>query len=405
MAGRTRPAFADGRPNTDDPRHTLLNYPRKPVGGHVSADRRWNIVWIVVESWRFDVFTPENTPNIWQFSRRAQVFDRHMSGGNSTRFGIFSLMYGLHGSYWWSVLAEEREPVLVAKLAEENYRFRILSSSALRYPEFRRTAFVSVLPSISDRFPGQDSPERDVHLARTFDEFLASASPDERFFAFLFLDSPHSPFLFPPAYTKYLPISEPSVLEAETPAGVRGMFNRYRNSVFYVDSVVGRILDGLAQRGLLERSVVVITGDHGQEFYEHGFFGHGSAFTPEQSRVPLIMYVPQMPFREYSHLTQHQDLPATMLALLGINDPPARYSLGRNMLEVAERPYAVVCGYRDCALQDSEGWVVFGIEGKTTLQFDVRDADYAEVEDRAAAVRRRAQPLGEVMREMRLFLR
>jgi uncharacterized protein len=389
-----------------DASQSALVYPQAPVVGSVKADHRWNVVWIMIESWRADTFTADNTPNIWRFSRDAQIFRQHLSGGHSTRFGIFSMIYGLHGTYWWPILAEGREPVLIAKLAEAGYRFRILSSTSLGYPEFRRTAFVSVRSSLTDNLPAATVDERDVLQARAFQEFLEATPRDDAFFAFMFLGSPHFPFLFAPEHAKFLPIIEdPTVAQAQSAEGGRLMYNRYRNSVHSVDSIVGTILDALEHRGLLDRSIVVITGDHGQEFYEHGFFGHGSAFTPEQTHVPLIMRVPGLSFREHDHLTQHQDLPATMLALLGVNDPPERYSLGRNMLEGRARPYAVVCGFRECALQDSEGWVVFGVEGKTSLSLEVRDRNYVEVEDSAPAVSRRLERLVAIMAEMRLFLR
>ncbi|HEY7141196.1 MAG TPA: sulfatase-like hydrolase/transferase [Methylomirabilota bacterium] len=391
---------------SSDPGESALDYPRAAVVGSVRADHRWNVVWIMVESWRSDTFTAENTPNVWRFSRRAQVFQQHLSGGNSTRFGIFSALYGLHGTYWWPVLAEGHGPVMLAKLVEAGYRFRILSSTSLGYPEFRQTAFVSVRSSLTDRLPAATVAERDVLQARAFQEFLESTPRDDAFFAFMFLGAPHFPFLFPPDHAKFLPILEqPTIAQAQTPEGGRRMYNRYRNSIHSVDSVIGSILDALERRGLLDRSIVVVTGDHGQEFYEHGFFGHGSAFTPEQTHVPLVMHVPGLPFHEYGHLTQHQDLPATMLALLGVDDPPERYSLGHNMLEGRERPYAVVCGFRECALQDQEGWVVFGVEGKTALSLEARDRDYVEVGDLATAVNRRRDRLLATMQEMRAFLR
>ena len=53
------------------------------------------MVWIVVESWRFDTMNRENTPNIWEFGQKALVFNNHYSGGNASRFGGFSLLYGL----------------------------------------------------------------------------------------------------------------------------------------------------------------------------------------------------------------------------------------------------------------------------------------------------------------------
>jgi membrane-anchored protein YejM (alkaline phosphatase superfamily) len=389
-----------------DPRQSALNYPRAPVVGAIRADHRWNVVWIVIESWRADAFTADNTPNIWRFSRRAQVFLQHRSGGHSTRFGIFSLLYGLHGTYWWPFLAEGREPVLIAKLAEAGYRFRILSSTSMGYPEFRRTAFVSVRPFISDRFPGDTVGVRDPEQARAFEAFLEATPRDDAFFGFLFLGAPHFPYRFPPEHARFLPVlKEPTIAQAQTPEGARRMHNGYRNSVHYVDSVVGSVLGALERRGLLDRSIVAITGDHGQEFYEHGFFGHGSAFTPEQTHVPLVLGVPGLPFHEHDHLTQHQDLPATVLGLLGVDDPADRYSLGRSMLEGKGRPYAVVCGFRECALQDADGWVIFGVESKTALSIEARDRNYVEVDDARAAVARRLGSLTTIMREMRLFIR
>jgi membrane-anchored protein YejM (alkaline phosphatase superfamily) len=389
-----------------DPAQSALVYPRVPVVGTVKPDRRWNVVWIVIESWRADTFTADNTPNIWRFSRDAQVFRQHLSGGHSTRFGIFSMLYGLHGTYWWPFLAEGREPVLISKLSEAGYRFRILSSTSLGYPEFRRTAFVSLRPSLTDNLPAPTVDERDVLQARAFQDFLEATPREESFFAFMFLGSPHFPFLFAPEHAKFQPIVEdPTIAQAQTAEGGRLMYNRYRNSVHSVDAIAGTIVGALERRGLLDRTIVVITGDHGQEFYEHGFFGHGSAFTPEQTHVPLVMHVPGLSFREHDHLTQHQDLPATMLTLLGVDDPPDRYSLGRNMLEGRGRPYAVVCGFRECALQDSDGWVVFGVEGKTSLSLEARDRNYVELEDSGPAVSRRLDRLMAVMGEMHFFLR
>ena len=389
-----------------DPSQSSLKYPLAPIAGRIRADHRWNVVWIVIESWRADTFTADNTPIIWRFSRRAQVFRRHLSGGHSTRFGIFSMLYGLHGTYWWPFLAEGKEPVLIAKLAEAGYRFRILSSTSLGYPEFRRTAFVSVRSFLTDRLPGETVEARDVQQARAFEAFLESTPRDDAFFGFLFLGAPHFPFLFSPEHAKFMPVLEdPTIARIQTPEGGRLMYNRYRNSVHYVDSVVGLVLDALERRGVLDRSIVVITGDHGQEFYEHGFFGHGSAFTPEQTHVPLIMYVPGRPFREYDHLTQHQDLPATILELLGVDDPPDRYSLGRSMLEGRGRPYAVICGFRECALQDADGWLIFGVESKATLALEARGRDYVELADANAAVAGRLDILTTIMQEMRAFIR
>ena len=51
---------------------------------------------IVIEEWRFDAIDPVTTPHLWKLAERGQRFHRHFSTGNSSRYGIFGLMYGLH---------------------------------------------------------------------------------------------------------------------------------------------------------------------------------------------------------------------------------------------------------------------------------------------------------------------
>lgn len=245
----------------------------------------------------------------------------------------------------------------------------------------------------------------DRRRLRPAPEEFVGAAPG-LFVAFLFLDSPYFPPDFPPEYAKYPPVdSNLSLLQVDSRENTRRMFNRSRNSVLLVDSVVGRIRGALERAGLGDRTIVAITGDHGREFGEHGFFGHGSAFTSEPTQVPFVLYPPGLPFREHTHRTNHHDLPATMLMLLGVDDPPARYNLGRNALEAVERPSAVSGGYRACALRDADGWLIFGIEGKTAHRFEVRDREHRKLRDGTGAVRRQAHQLAEIMRDMQRFFR
>lgn len=60
--------------------------------------------------------------------------------------------------------------------------------------------------------------------------------------------------------------------------------NRYINSCHHLDSQLGRIIHYLESNQLLEKTIVIITGDHGEEFMEKGHWGHNSAYTEEQIR-------------------------------------------------------------------------------------------------------------------------
>src|SRR3972149_3392096 len=160
---------------------TMLNYPLKEpeINGNL---HKWNIVWITIESWRFDMMNEDITPNIADFSKHAIVFNKHYSGGNATRFGVSPMFYGIYGTYWHQFLAERRSPVFMDTLMKLDYDFKILSSTKLTYPEMRSTSFVRVPEnSIEDRIPGEAGIERDVKMEELFKEYLNDKGKDRPF--------------------------------------------------------------------------------------------------------------------------------------------------------------------------------------------------------------------------------
>lgn len=67
----------------------------------------------------------------------------------------------------------------------------------------------------------------------------------------------------------------------------------YLATVAMADAFVGNVLDSLEQAGLAENTLVVVTSDHGEEFGEHGFFGHGTSLYDATTRIPLIARLPK----------------------------------------------------------------------------------------------------------------
>jgi membrane-anchored protein YejM (alkaline phosphatase superfamily) len=97
-----------------------------------------------------------------------------------------------------------------------------------------------------------------------------------------------------------------------------------------------------------------VTGDHGEEFMEKGRWGHASAYSEEQTRVPLLLYVPGHAPGEVTRMTSHLDLPATLLPLFGVTNPSSDYSLGYDMLNGPERKFTVVSSWDALAYVDAE---------------------------------------------------
>jgi arylsulfatase A-like enzyme len=97
---------------------------------------------------------------------------------------------------------------------------------------------------------------------------------DGRFFGWVFFPGPHSPYV---AHFDDMP--------AKTER------DRYRQELRYVDGMIRKLLDHLEQTGLDRNTIVIIHGDHGEEFNEHGKHGHEALYR-ECSNVPLIVNIP-----------------------------------------------------------------------------------------------------------------
>lgn len=330
-----------------------LHYPRRPLDCPMPPERR-NIVLIVIDSWRFDALTPQITPNIHRFAGGAAIFEDHWSAANATRTGIFTLFYGLPGTYWHSALGERRGPASISALLAQQYRIEVFRSTPLYSPEFDKTVFTDV-PGVRMLSDGRGPADWDADLTRDFIAFLDTPEASEPFFAFLFYDSPHA-FALPEGYRQpFQPtINGPAnylTLDEDTdPVPAR---NRYFNAVHYVDELVGQALDRLGRDGLLENSVVVITGDHGQEFNENGlnFWGHNGNFSRWQAQVPFVIRGPDIPAGRYGHRTSHLDVMATLMGrYLGCRNPPEDHSVGHDLFQPGGREVLVMSGYGDFAI-------------------------------------------------------
>lgn len=105
----------------------------------------------------------------------------------------------------------------------------------------------------------------------------------------------------------------------------------YANSLAYTDHQLGRLFDFLAERGVSERTLIVVTGDTGQAFYEHGFVAHANKVYDEVMRVPLLFHGPGIKAAADARPAQHIDVPPTILSALGL--PPHPGFQGVSLLE------------------------------------------------------------------------
>lgn len=327
-----------------------------------------NIVWLMVESWRADTLDAEIMPNTWAFAQQAQRFTSHYSGSNSTRMGVFSAFYGLIGAYWFPALDARQGPVLFDALKQQDYQWRFFTSQKFSYPEFDQTVFVDIPRSDMQSYTEGQGWQRDHKNVGDLLQFIDQRDPSRPFMTYMFFESPHARYYFPEEAAIRKPYLEDfnyATMDLEQDIGL--IKNRYLNSVHYLDSQLQRIFAHLQQQNLLDDTIVILTGDHGEEFMEHGHWGHGSSLVKEQVNVPLLLWFPGEPSRVENRMTSHIDIIPTLLPRLGVHNPVADYALGEDLMGAPQRNYSVLTHWRDIGFIDPHYKAMFSMRGPASL--------------------------------------
>ncbi len=351
-----------------------LNYPLAPLQAQ-PVEKPLNIMLLVVDSWRADTFNADNTPNMWKYAQSGVVFNNHIATGNATRTGIFGLFYGIPGTYWHGFLANQQSPVLIDRLQALDYQLGIFTAAQLRKPEFNQTVFTKV-ENLRIGSEGSRPSELDADLTQDWLAWYDQRDKSKPTFSFLFYDAPHGydfPADFEPKYEPML--KEVNYLKLNNDTDPTPFFNRYKTSVRYVDSMATKVLDKLKESGDLENTLVIITGDHGQEMNDNklNFWGHNSNFTDAQVNVPFAIFgagvdAAKMQWSSEA-LTSHQDVvPTLMKHYLGVTNDVKDYSVGEDLLgDAVKRDWIISSNYSGYAIITDDN--ILEVSGGGQYQF------------------------------------
>ncbi|EGQ7997462.1 DUF3413 domain-containing protein [Vibrio vulnificus] len=351
-----------------------LNYPLASLQTQ-PVEKPLNIMLLVVDSWRADTFNSDNTPNMWKYAQSGVVFNNHIATGNATRTGIFGLFYGIPGTYWHGFLANQQSPVLIDRLQALDYQLGIFTAAQLRKPEFNQTVFTKV-ENLRIGSEGSRPSELDADLTQDWLAWYDQRDKSKPTFSFLFYDAPHGydfPADFEPKYEPML--KEVNYLKLNNDTDPTPFFNRYKTSVRYVDSMATKVLDKLKESGDLENTVVIITGDHGQEMNDNklNFWGHNSNFTDAQVNVPFAIFGPGVDAAKIQWsteaLTSHQDVvPTLMKHYLGVTNDVKDYSVGEDLLgDAVKRDWIISSNYSGYAIITDDN--ILEVSGGGQYQF------------------------------------
>ena len=291
---------------------------------------------LVVDSLRADMLAADIMPFTYQLAQQGRNYTNHYSNANATRYGMFSLFYGLPGSYWKPMLASEQGSPLFDQTLALNYQHFIYGSSKLTFPEFDRTIF-SRLRNQLRKGAHKNSAANDKDINDRFIQDLQQLNPQQRFFGMLFYDAPHAFSLPEDFHSPFSPmLDEVNYMELHNDYDPTPFLNRYKATALYVDGLIAAVYQQLQRQNLLHNTIVVITSDHGQEFNEtqQNYWGHNSNFSHWQTKVPMLLLWPGQVPAQIDNLSSHEDLLPTLLRKgFGCTNPVRDYSTGQDLLE------------------------------------------------------------------------
>ncbi len=321
-----------------------------------SQFQRWNVVLLMVESLRADQLrayggSRDVMPAVEALAQDARVFLNTYTQSSHTNYATITPLSSHYPLRSATAHIYPRNPtyprVLIYDLLQAlGYRTAIFSSSNENWGGMIHYLETGKL----DRFVHAANSKRPTYVMQGDAGFAAwvretkhAGSLDDRFtvdeaiqwidglgndafFVALNFQNSHLPYPIPPDFPRRF---GPAQLDftirfAHFPENRASVVKDvYADSLAYVDAQIFRLFQYLKANNKWSNTLVVLTGDHGQAFYEHGFASHASAIYDEVMKVPLIIRAPGLKPGRENRLAQHVDVAPSIFGLLELPNHPS----------------------------------------------------------------------------------
>ncbi|WP_417762549.1 DUF3413 domain-containing protein [Shewanella sp.] len=371
----------DGSSLSSLPYEKSLQYPLHPLQCKMPQQQHPNVLVVAIDSFRSDLIDAQTMPFFHEFSQRNTRFTNHFSGGNQFYSGMFSLLYGLQGSYMDSVDLDFTSPLLTQTLKNEQYQVDMFS----------------VASNVDSAKPKAIFNDFDMHLA---DESMGSAMADisniDSFNQWRHQQQGHW----------FALLNLRSTEDYDTPVGFLGvetirsanelkpaqkvLFNQYRQSLNFVDQQLQRLIESLPQN-----TIIIVTGVNGKVFTSNMDEARHN-LSPDNVKVPLVIHWPEASSSQVNYRSSHYGIvPTLMTQVLGCTNPPSDYSAGRHLLQPDDSTWLYVGDNRVFAIYQENEITVIDRHGK----YRIYNEDYSQ----RLRKKMSAPELLDVMREGRRF--
>jgi arylsulfatase A-like enzyme len=337
------------------------------------GNRPLNILLVVIDTLRADALgvygsSWNATPFLDAFAREATLFQNAFAPTPMTAPSHASLFTSTHPASHgiWNEVHLDREKSVIPKLPPSAITLaEVLNDAGYETAAFADGGWVIPARGFDQGFDRFESETRGVaDRVRSATDWLERRDSDRPFFLFLHTYEVHAPYLPPQRYEDAFdaeydgPLRE-VLLEARAFAASGAVENKlvdvherffkpilaeldsedlrflralYQAELALVDEHLAQLVEYLRRSGILDETVVVVTSDHGEEFGEHGQFGHGQVYD-ELLRIPLLIRTPGAPAGERAEPVTLVDIMPTLLSHVGVEIPASAVGHAVNLEE------------------------------------------------------------------------
>lgn len=293
----------------------------------------FNVVLISIDTIRADHlgaygYSRNTTPNLDTLAAAGTLFINAWAHAPSTRYSIPAMLtgrYPLNVRYFdiprqWPGLSEENLTIAEVLLAQG-----FKTGAILNYWYF------DAVRKMNQGFEHYDNQNKRLHRPVAGEgpaKTSGTSSKEQTDKAIEFVgENAAKPFFL---WVHYYDPHYDYETHPDTPRFGNSKIDGYDHEIAFTDHHIGRLIDDLKARGLYEKTVFVVTGDHGEGFGEHGIDLHGYHLYAAQTKVPLIMRVPGTEPSVVTTPASHVDILPTLANLSGF--PSRAEMLGRSLL-------------------------------------------------------------------------
>ena len=322
----------------------------KILSQNISAKTPMNILFINIEGLRNDMLNPVNMPFLYKFaSERGFILKKHYTTGNNTPGSLYGMLTGLAPYYFEPLRGNKFINLPLHVLKKAGYIQSIYYNSPLQYEYIHR----DIIEKTQDKFSRAPGTKLDDYGPREqilIDKLINDLKNDKagKRFDYYLMNVTHFNYFYPQECKKFVPDYNANFTII---SGTQEKFrkdrvelkNRYMNAVCYTDHLLRQLLTEMDKMGRLGNTIIVISGDHGEEFWEHGSFGHTWGLNNIQIQPAAFIYYPGIMQNSIKYkYTSHQDFMPTVFDLIGLNTDWSLFTTGKSLIRYnSDLDYAV----------------------------------------------------------------